>query len=516
MFEIPDTKMESHGVNAVLVDEEAVGLVDETGCGAYILYGDGELDRFLAKRTLKHFVWAKHDSPPRGYRGKGYLYQIVWSHPMNPLIGIEMPPRMQTASRGIRGFNALDDTMKGPRASFFRNDRRGGLRGRIVGPQSSQNSNERRVGTSFGDTGGDYPEEPTATLEEIVAGLRGLTQEFAEFRKQRVYQSNETMGSSFEDSDYQPYREIDRGNVMVTLGDFMILKLPSFLGTKSTKDPQVFLDEMDKICTALGCSSLQVVELTGFRLTEVVQIWFATLKRCKPPSSAPFTWEEFTQAFMDRFLPESVRDAKTQEFETLMQALGMTVSDYDIQFTQLSRYALYLVQTEKERIKRFIKGLHEPIYKILVSQRFQSYPEVVDAARKLEARRKEVGAERERSKRNRGEGSSKYRDPSRGKDANIVGQQGRRDEFAYNNSYQVSIKMAPFEALYGQKCSEQITLIKVQRLCLKIGIRSTSTPRTKVRKLIREPCEVSIGIRVKNVCRGFAAVVMGLMESFGS
>ena len=25
-------------------------------------------------------------------------------------------------------------------------------------------------------------------------------------------------------------------------------------------------------------------------------------------------------------------------------------------------------------------------------------------------------------------------------------------EFAYNNSYQASIGMAPFEALYGQKC----------------------------------------------------------------
>ncbi|XP_021298311.1 CLP protease regulatory subunit CLPX2, mitochondrial isoform X2 [Herrania umbratica] len=58
MFEIPDSKMESHGVNAVLVDEEAVGSVDETGCGAKILYGDGELDRFLAKRTLKDFVSA--------------------------------------------------------------------------------------------------------------------------------------------------------------------------------------------------------------------------------------------------------------------------------------------------------------------------------------------------------------------------------------------------------------------------------------------------------------------------
>jgi len=25
-------------------------------------------------------------------------------------------------------------------------------------------------------------------------------------------------------------------------------------------------------------------------------------------------------------------------------------------------------------------------------------------------------------------------------------------EFSYNNSYQASIKMAPFEALYGRKC----------------------------------------------------------------
>jgi hypothetical protein len=25
-------------------------------------------------------------------------------------------------------------------------------------------------------------------------------------------------------------------------------------------------------------------------------------------------------------------------------------------------------------------------------------------------------------------------------------------EFAYNNSYQASIRMAPYEALYGQKC----------------------------------------------------------------
>ena len=29
-------------------------------------------------------------------------------------------------------------------------------------------------------------------------------------------------------------------------------------------------------------------------------------------------------------------------------------------------------------------------------------------------------------------------------------------EFAYNNSYQAGIKMAPFEALYGRKCRSSL------------------------------------------------------------
>ena len=33
-------------------------------------------------------------------------------------------------------------------------------------------------------------------------------------------------------------------------------------------------------------------------------------------------------------------------------------------------------------------------------------------------------------------------------------------EFSYNNSYQASIKMAPFEALYGRKCSTPLNWIE--------------------------------------------------------
>ncbi|KAK1568006.1 hypothetical protein Q3G72_019277 [Acer saccharum] len=53
MFEIPDTKTGVSGVNAVLVDEEAVGSVDASGCGAKILHGDGALEQFLHEEKSK-------------------------------------------------------------------------------------------------------------------------------------------------------------------------------------------------------------------------------------------------------------------------------------------------------------------------------------------------------------------------------------------------------------------------------------------------------------------------------
>ena len=34
-------------------------------------------------------------------------------------------------------------------------------------------------------------------------------------------------------------------------------------------------------------------------------------------------------------------------------------------------------------------------------------------------------------------------------------------EFSYNNSYQESIRMAPFEALYGKKCRTPLNLVEV-------------------------------------------------------
>ncbi|OQU85163.1 CLP protease regulatory subunit CLPX1, mitochondrial [Sorghum bicolor] len=49
MYEIPDARSGEKRIDAVVVDEDAVGSVDQPGCGAKILYGDGALDQYLSQ-----------------------------------------------------------------------------------------------------------------------------------------------------------------------------------------------------------------------------------------------------------------------------------------------------------------------------------------------------------------------------------------------------------------------------------------------------------------------------------
>ncbi|EOY03223.1 DNA/RNA polymerases superfamily protein [Theobroma cacao] len=98
------------------------------------------------------------------------------------------------------------------------------------------------------------------------------------------------------------------------------VRADTLVGSDASEKPQIFLNKMEKICNTLGCSSVRSVELAAFRLKDVVQ-------KC-------------------------VRNAIAREFEALVQTSSMTVSDYDINFTQLSRYAPYLVSTKEMKIQR--------------------------------------------------------------------------------------------------------------------------------------------------------------------
>ncbi|KAK1323609.1 hypothetical protein QJS10_CPA02g00892 [Acorus calamus] len=56
MYEIPDVKTGNDRVDAVVVDEEAIGYIDKLGRGAKILCGDGALERYLLETKSKDSV----------------------------------------------------------------------------------------------------------------------------------------------------------------------------------------------------------------------------------------------------------------------------------------------------------------------------------------------------------------------------------------------------------------------------------------------------------------------------
>ncbi|XP_015075587.1 uncharacterized protein LOC107019707 [Solanum pennellii] len=70
----------------------------------------------------------------------------------------------------------------------------------------------------------------------------------------------------------------------------------------------------------------------------------------------PVTWEMFKTAFLQRFFPREMREAKVEEFINLKQG-SMTVREYSLKFVKLSRYATSLVSNNIDEMSRFLTGI---------------------------------------------------------------------------------------------------------------------------------------------------------------
>ena len=83
-----------------------------------------------------------------------------------------------------------------------------------------------------------------------------------------------------------------------------------------------------------------------------------------------------------------------------MQTQAMTITEYDMKFTQLSCHALHLVDNEHMRAARFIRGLVDPYFTALSPQIGKlTYAEAVNAALEIESGKADRKAAREVTKK---------------------------------------------------------------------------------------------------------------------
>ena len=88
----------------------------------------------------------------------------------------------------------------------------------------------------------------------------------------------------------------------------------------------------------MGLTTSEKSELETYQLKDVAQTWYVQWTDNRPLRGGPVTREIFKKTFLDRFFPTEKREAKVVESINPRQG-GMSVLEYSLKFTKLSKYA---------------------------------------------------------------------------------------------------------------------------------------------------------------------------------
>ncbi|KAH0720208.1 hypothetical protein KY290_005124 [Solanum tuberosum] len=123
---------------------------------------------------------------------------------------------------------------------------------------------------------------------------------------------------------------------------------------QATNDP--LEDKVSKVLDFVGVTSVEKAELAAYQLKGVAQVWFNLWKEARPVGMGPIEWERLRSGFIDRFFPLDMREALVLEFINLKQG-SMSVKEYALRFTQLSKYAPSIVADSRSRVSKFVSGV---------------------------------------------------------------------------------------------------------------------------------------------------------------
>ena len=216
----------------------------------------------------------------------------------------------------------------------------------------------------------DVPRTPVPQEVEQEAGVTGFIREVATAVRRMNRASAGEDGSSL-------------------LEKFLKLRPPVFRGKTDTLGPEAWIKKLTKIFEAMSAPDERRMTLIPFILEDEAEFWWDMIARTEDVEH--MTWVAFKKLFLGKYFPQVERDARREEFEKLLQR-GMTVAQYEAQFTELSRHAEYMVDTEEKKVSRFLRGLRPNIQSQLIMLMLTEYSDAVNQAllveRSLDERQK--------------------------------------------------------------------------------------------------------------------------------
>ncbi|XP_049390047.1 uncharacterized protein LOC125854509 [Solanum stenotomum] len=139
------------------------------------------------------------------------------------------------------------------------------------------------------------------------------------------------------------------------LGVFQRLALPIFSGAMG-EDAYEFQLTCQEQLQSLGLLESRGANFTAHQFRGPARQWWRSYRESRPAGSPSVSWSEFSEAFLARFMPRSVRDRLRDQFSRSEQG-PMTVSEYETRFHELSRHATMILPTEEEIVRCFVRGL---------------------------------------------------------------------------------------------------------------------------------------------------------------
>lgn len=116
------------------------------------------------------------------------------------------------------------------------------------------------------------------------------------------------------------------------------------------------MEELQKVFKVIHVVDAKRVELAAYQLKGVSRIWFDQWKKNRAEGAPIVSWAVFEEASMGHLFPRELREAKVREFLTLKQE-SMSVHEYRLKFTQLSRNAPEMVADMRSMMSLFVAGL---------------------------------------------------------------------------------------------------------------------------------------------------------------
>ncbi|MQL67880.1 hypothetical protein Taro_000175 [Colocasia esculenta] len=132
------------------------------------------------------------------------------------------------------------------------------------------------------------------------------------------------------------------------------------------------------LLTKAGRTNREEVLLATFQFSKDARAWWKATS-AHLPNVVEHEWVGFLVIFWGKYFSERVKEKKAAEFAALRQK-GMSVAEYEAQFSRLAVYAPHLVGTERLKANRFMDGLRPMVIENLVPYNIGTYTEMVQRA----------------------------------------------------------------------------------------------------------------------------------------